>query len=454
MLGAFGWIVWQLWPTGTTTFAATSGSGSSVLSYRRAPHWVAKNRSDSQFSEALGALVLSKAPAQMCLRAEIGGRTLVSINSSLPLLPASNMKVLTGFGVLARLKPDSTFRTSVRASTPVAGTVVGNLYLVGGGDPLLATPEFVSQYARSKGEDPVSFTDLTKLADKVFESGIRSISGSVIGDDSRFDAQRYLPSWKSSYAYLAEIGPQSALSVNDGLLSIGPPAIPASDPAAHAAAVFAGLLEQRGIAIGAPPSSGVSETTVAEVAAIESAPVSEVVQEMLESSDNLTAELLAKEVSVNQGVNPGSTGVGVALIRESLAQAGLPLDGFATVDASGLDRSDRATCDLLQAVLDRVGSQSLLAQGFPVAGKTGTLQNRFQSNPATGRLRAKTGALSGVTALSGWVDRLDDVSVGFSMLANGSFSDLEGKQLQEDLGAVLATPPAPVDVSLLAPLSQ
>ena len=160
------------------------------------------------------------------------------------------------------------------------------------------------------------------------------------------------------------------------------------------------------------------------VASIESPPLAEVVGSILQHSDNMAAEMMVKELGVRFG-DGGSTSAGLAVIRDHLAAAGLPMAGVATVDGSGLDRSDHVTCDLLQQVLATAGEGSELDRGLPVAGRNGTLHRRFLGTPAAGKVRAKTGSLLGVVALTGWVaagpteasaDR--PRSLQFSLLAN------------------------------------
>lgn len=147
---------------------------------------------------------------------------------------------------------------------------------------------------------------------------------------------------------------------------------------------------------------------------------------MLTYSDDTAAELLTKELG-HQLAHSGSTEAGTAMIRADLAADGLDLSGFANVDGSGLDRGDRVTCSLLVEALNRAGPAGLIAAGLPVAGMTGTLATRFLDTPAVGRLRAKTGTLIDVAALSGFVtpaagqapDPTLARPLAFSMVVNG-----------------------------------
>lgn len=89
----------------------------------------------------------------------------------------------------------------------------------------------------------------------------------------------------------------------------------------------------------------------------------------------------------------GSTTAGAAAASTILGELGLPTGGVEVLDGSGL-ANDKVTCDLLAAILEQAGHESGLAEGLPVAGKTGTLRARFLQTEAVGRLRAKSGFLN------------------------------------------------------------
>jgi D-alanyl-D-alanine carboxypeptidase/D-alanyl-D-alanine-endopeptidase (penicillin-binding protein 4) len=194
---------------------------------------------------------------------------------------------------------------------------------------------------------------------------------------------------------------------------------------------------------------------------VSSPPVRDVVAEMLRESDNLTAELLVKELG-HRFTGAGTTAAGLGVVRATLTSAGLPLGGLATVDGSGLDRSDRATCSLLLTAVEASGPAGTLAASFPLAAHDGTLTKRFQGSPAAGRLRAKTGSLDGVVGLTGYVAApsgltvygaapADGVPLAFSLLANDLPRDAIGRALQDRVGTVLARYPEAPAPAALAP---
>lgn len=428
-----------------------------VLSLRRAPGFVVGTVADRRLAAALGAVVgATGGPAgHSCLVVrDPDGRTAFTRNPTLPLIPASTMKLETATAALARLGGDSRFTTETRAAAPVAdGTVAGDLWLVGAGDPLLATADFAA--VAGYHEQPRLATPMEALADRVVAAGVRRISGRVAGDESRYDASRYLPSWSPTYATDPEIGPQSALTVNGGFAQFRPRAVPAPAPATNAAAILTGLLRARGVTVDAEAGEGRAPAPATSVAAVDSPPLRDVVGVMLQESDNLAAELLVKELGARFG-GAGTTAAGLAVVRSTLASMGLSGDGVASVDGSGLDRSDRLTCDVLQATLSRSGQGGELGRALPVAGHNGTLARRFAGSPAAGRVSAKTGSLQGVTGLSGWTVGTDGRALQFSLLVNELPSESAGTDLQDRVVDALARwpqAPAVADIGPRAPLA-
>lgn len=399
-----------------------------LLSVRRLPQWLEAVTAMSHLAAAVTPPLAALGPARAtsCLEVRQGTRVLVADDAGAPLLPASNMKLLTAVAALDRLGPDYRYTTSVMASAaPVAGVVTGNLYLVGGGDPVLRTPQFEATIRDPAG--PI--TSLPALAAQVAAAGVRQVTGTVVGDGGRFDAMRTVPGWKAEYVTEGDAGPLSALDVDDGF-HIAPHGYAADvDPDQQAAATFAQLLIADGVQIGpvAPPPPGTpppvaapaltaAEAAVAPLAvagftppglpavtSIESAPLSQVLAAVLAPSDDTAAEVITKELGRDSGMG-GTTAAGAAVIRADLAADGLPVDGLVVDDGSGLHTGDRVTCGLLAAAVARSeASGSPLVADLAVAGRGGTLRDRLGGPATAGRVVAKTGTLTGVTALSGVV---------------------------------------------------
>lgn len=400
----------------------------------------------SRLAAGLDGALRTVAGDQTCLVVRHAGRTLYERRPAEPLIPASTLKVLTAVAALDELGPRTRFTTEVKAAAaPANGVVDGDVWLIGDGDPLLATAD----YAATFKNQPQIYTDMAKLADSIVAAGVRQISGAVVGDESRYDTQRYLPTWKAAYRLDGDIGPASALVVNDGFVEFTGRKVAASSPPQHAAGVLTGLLQARGVIVGVAPGAGAAPRRAVRLAAVDSPPVSEIVGEMLSESDNLTAELLTKEMGAEAGA--GTTAAGVRALLDALKDEGLPVDRVTMVDGSGLDRANRATCGALMAAVDDSGPTGPVVEGFAVANRTGTLARRFVNHPAAGRLRAKTGSLDGVTGLTGFVDPAvaGAAPLGFAFLANGGFGEEAGRALQERVGRVLAAfPDAPPPTDL------
>jgi D-alanyl-D-alanine carboxypeptidase/D-alanyl-D-alanine-endopeptidase (penicillin-binding protein 4) len=138
---------------------------------------------------------------------------------------------------------------------------------------------------------------------------------------------------------------------------------------------------------------------------------------VLRESDNTAIELLTKELGLKE-YGSGSTAAGLRAVRADLASDGLPVKGFVNADGSGLSRSDKVTCALLVAVLQRAGPDGLLVRDLPVAARTGTLAQEMQRTIAAGRVRAKTGTLDDVKSLSGWVETAPGQGAGNPQLSS------------------------------------
>lgn len=341
--------------------------------------------------------------------------------ADVPVLAASLTKVLTAVAAFDVLGPDSRFTTTAAATDAVNGGVLdGDLWVVGGGDPVLGTARWATATGASL------YTPLDALADQVVAAGVRRIAGRVLGDDSRYDALRIVDTWPHRFAHDGEAGPLSALSVNDGFDVWGHPGVPFDDPAAGAATVFTELLRDRGVVVDGEAASGRAPAGAIPVGLVDSPPLAELVAAMLRDSDNGTAELLVKELGF-RSVGEGSTAGGARVVRDTLAARGLPVDGSVVADGSGLSEAGRVTCRLMAALL--ASAPDLLRDRLAVAGRTGTLEHRFRGTSVEGRLLAKTGSVDGVAALAGYLDRPDG-TLTFAHIVN-SVSGARGRQGQD-----------------------
>lgn len=421
-----------------------------VLSVRRVPGLLARELADRRLRARLdGALAdpaFGTAASSSCLSVAAGDHLIHAARSALALIPASNLKLLTAAALLSHFGPEHRFVTEFRAATPpVDGVIEGDLWMVGGGDPVVMT----SAYAQAQRYQPQLIHPLDALAEGLVGAGVREVRGAFVGDDSRYDKVRYLPTWKSTYRTLGEVGPVGALIVDDGFVATGSGWAPAADPAAQAAAAAAVAAERRGLVVGGARSGSAPDGLVT-VARVESPPLAEIVSALLRVSDNNTAEMAVKELAAQREI-PGTTEAGLQAMRDELEGLGVEMAGAVLADGSGLDRGSRVSCDTIAGVLDHAGPGGPIGRGLPVAGQSGTLADRLRATAAVGRLRAKTGALSGVISLSGWIDVPEQGPLRFAVIVNGLPGEAAGRALQERIAVALASYPEAPRPSELGP---
>jgi D-alanyl-D-alanine carboxypeptidase/D-alanyl-D-alanine-endopeptidase (penicillin-binding protein 4) len=412
-----------------------------VLSLRRAPVPLSNHLRSARFATEIKPVV-DTIGDRSCLVVLSEGTPIASGNATLPLVPASNMKLITAAVALDALGPDHTFRTEARGVVGPDGTV-NRLVIVGGGDPLLSTAGYpLSELNRYK---PVFVTPVETLLDGIAAAGVRSVTN-LVGDESRYDTVRDAPSWGDAIeTYNA--ARLSALMVNDGYLDNERHRNDST--AAGAVQVIRQGLIERGIAADLVAVGSSNGEPV--IASVESAPLSDIVREMLTTSDNNTAELILKEVGkVVTGI--GSTQAGLTVVSERLTAWGIPTQGLTLADGSGLSTENRVSCWTLASVLSHVGTTGPVYRGLPIAGETGTLSDYFAGSGAEGVMRAKTGNLTGARSLSGFFPGDDGQPLAFSFLVNGPNARQRAEAMWDDLASALDTYPQGAGADELSPL--
>ncbi len=393
-----------------------------------------------------------------CVAVSANGIDVASLDPDLQVVPASVQKLLVGAVALEVLGPDHRFTTTVRVPIPVDGEVMGDIYLVGGGDPLLTSNDYPIEDDRHPA---FATTSLDVLADAFVANGITRIRGTVIGDGTRYDDEFVVEGWGAGVAF-DSAGPYDALLVNDSrVLGSGQQ----DDPNRGAAREFARLLANRNVRIDNGWGSGQAATTTQVIGSVESAPLSEIVREMLTNSDNNTAEMLVKEIGLADDPNavpPGGAtrAAGLTVIDRTLRSWGVPMDGVRILDGSGLHLENRLTCAAVLQVLQR-SRGTALASSLAIAGRTGTLDDEFVGSPMTGRLFAKTGTLGNppidapppaAKALAGYVTTPTSGSIEFVVILNADeIPDALYQQIWSEFGARFATFPALADPATLGP---
>jgi D-alanyl-D-alanine carboxypeptidase/D-alanyl-D-alanine-endopeptidase (penicillin-binding protein 4) len=324
------------------------------------------------------------------------GELLFAQNGSRSLAPASNEKLPLTYAALARLGPTFRIATEVLGQGAQSGTTwSGALVLKGNGDPTL------------------SRADLRSLALQVRATGVRRITGGVVGDESSYDTRRTVAGWKPSF-YIGESAPISALVVDRARVG----SYTTRNPALSAATAFRSALRTAGISVAGTVRVGRAQDWLEPIATVSSPTLATMIRFMDRESDNFTAEMLLKQLGLAE-LGRGTSAAGASVVMDALSEAGVPTVGVRIVDGSGLSRLDRLTTNALGAVLQAAWDdpviRTYLVAALPVAGVNGTLRSRLGRAPTRGRVLAKTGTTSEASALSGYVaDRY-----AFAVVQNG-----------------------------------
>lgn len=444
--------------------AGSSGSTSSsvpvgalttpLLSVRRAPGIVSRDLNQAAFAEALTAF-LPSIDDTSCVAVSVDGKFVAGKNETVALRPASNVKLITASVALAVLGASFTYTTEVRG-TVQAGVVTGDLYLVGGGDPLLNSSWWKGPNTKFP---PFNNTSVESLAAAIRDAGITRIDGGIVGDASRYDDEWYAPTWGGDIRF-TEGGPVSALLANDSRESN---TVSSDDPAAGAATVLKNALADLGITVAGGASDGVAPAEAPSITSVSSQPLPAILQEMLTTSDNNTAEMVLKEIGLAKG-GAGTREAGLAVVVDTLTGWGVPMDGVTLVDGSGLSDENRLTCNALLAVLQHQAADDPIGQGLAKAGQEGgTLNDAFVGSPLEGVLLGKTGTLSnyadgvggrpGAKSLCGYVPLDGGGAIEFAMVLNGPqiVEKVNYRPIWDAFGAVVAAYPSGPGAAELGP---
>lgn len=422
-----------------------------VLSVRRSLDPLLRRSADARLEARLREFVATQ-PPDTCLTVRTAGVDF-GHRADDPQTPASLQKLLTATAALLELGPEKTYETAILAPGPNDGVIAGNLHLRGGGDPILSTAPYV---ARERNQ-PQIFSDFDRLADAVVAAGVTAVTGSVVGDDLRYDDVRYNPIWPARHIADSLTGPLSALSVNDGFAYF-PEANgvfgASASPPQYAAQVLTDALRARGVQVDGDPVAGATPADLPVLVSHESPPVTQIAAQMLQESDNTTAELVLKELGIARA-GAGTFPAGQSAVTSILSEAGLAIEDAAVADGSGLAVEDQVTCDLVVDVLEHAPSAEDVEAGLAVAGESGTLSRRWIDTPLAGRIRAKTGTLNQVLGLAGHADADDGSDVRFALIVNLPPDEFISGDLlasQQRLGEILIAHPDLPQVDHLRPV--
>lgn len=335
------------------------------------------------------------------------GQVLADVDGATPRTPASTAKILTAFAASTALGAERTLTTEVVQGEP------GSIVLVGHGDMLLAPdagdPDAVNGRA--------GLGDLARDTARALQAaGTTQVN--LYLDDTVFAGPGWNPGWHPSH--IQYVAPTAALAVNGGKTRDVEFAPRYLDPAIEAAKSFAALLTAQGITVTGPVRA-TAPAGATQLAAVESAPMRELIAHTIQWSDNTEADVLGRLVAIERGAPATISGATDSVVAE--AGSLVDVSGVVLADCSGLADGTRVPARVLTELLvlaSTPGHTDLLPTvvDLPVSGWEGTLGDRYLEGPARGLVRAKTGSLPGVTSLAGTVLTTQGRLVAFAVVAD------------------------------------
>ncbi len=344
----------------------------------------------------------------------LGGGAAALDNGGGTFIPASTTKLLTTAAALHLMGPDHVFTTR----TVLSG---GRLVLVGGGDPLLASRPV--RRAERESVHPFRADVVTLARETAAALAERGRTRVRVGyDDSLFTGPESEDTWESDYLPDDVVSPITALWVDEGRDPDGFGRV--DDPAAHAADVFVRALTRAGVQVNGTPRSVRADKGAETLAGVDSAALDQIVERVLEVSDNEASEVLGHHVGL-ASEHQGSFAGGVQGVSTAMAELGVRMGGADLHDGSGLSRANRLRAATLTDLLVLAASADhpelrTVLTGLPVAGFTGSLTYRFAEGPAAGpgMVRAKTGTLTAVSGLAGLATDRTGTTMAFVLVAD------------------------------------
>ena len=437
-----------------------------TVSRNPAPAWGAASRAELQAAihSALAAAI-DGAGTCSCVVIAQDGTVLYNQGGSHPLTPASTQKLIVTNAALQDLGPQFRFDTLLASSQPPKdGTIDGDLWLAGSGDPSLRSD------------------DLRAAVAALRKSGVQAITGGIAIDGSAIAGEEINPLWNPDDANEDFMSATSGMSIDEdtvefhvtgtvpgeaaqvrikpvssdvqyyGGIMTGsgddviiaatetpnqfrlsgsiPPGIeetfylPVHGIDRYAGAVLSSLVKADGISLAGPSRTGTMPLGARILWEHRSAPLTHLLKHMLVVSDNHFAEQLMRTVGGRDGDTPDDRD-GLAAERAVLAQQGIPTPGLHIVDGSGLAHANRVAAITLARILayyDAAPGGNMLYPLLPRGGKDGTLK-MYHFESAQGRVRAKSGHVDGVASLAGYVDTRKHGRVVFAFLIDGSAGD-------------------------------
>ncbi len=357
------------------------------------------------------------------------GKVLYALRAGTGRIPASVEKLFTTSTALLRMGPSATLRTLAVTGpdivTEPGGTLRGDLALVGDGDPFF-------------GDEAA-----TALAQSIRAAGVRRISGSIVGDESAFDARRS----GCCKGYDPDLGGVlSALAYDRGIFR-GRARL---DAARFAAGRFATKLRAAGVRVAGKSKAGPAPDGAKTVAFADSHSVEELIGLINVPSNNFAAEMLLRKLGARYRGGSGTRVTGARVMRETLRDFSVRPK---LVDGSGLSRSNRASPRDVVRLLDRMEGEDIgttFRDSLAVTGRTGTVKARMRGTAASGRCSVKTGTLRLVSALAGYCHTQGGRDIGFALMFNRA-NTYAAKAREDRIVAAIARLSGPPAIPVVPP---
>ena len=334
-----------------------------------------------------------------------GDSALYTYNHRQLMRPASCMKLVTAITALDQLGSDYEYQTRIYYTGDIVGTtLVGNVYCVGGFDPMLTVD------------------DVAALASCVRRIGIDSIHGMLVADRSMKEMQDYGEGW----------------CWDDDNPMLTPLSIGRKD---NFLQVFAEEVARSGINLERARLTSSAMPANARLVGTLRRPIAEVLERMMKVSDNFYAEsmLYQTAASAKKGLARASDARNIS--KQLFARLGLGHYPYKVADGSGLSLYNYVSAELLCALLRHAwrtpSIRQPLLQSLPIAGVDGTLEKRMRGTAAQGNVRAKTGTLTGISSLAGYCTMKDGRQLCFAIINQGVMRNATGKAFQDRVCKVL-----------------
>lgn len=329
---------------------------------------------------------------------------LYSFGAKQTLRPASTMKLLTAVTAIDLLGGEYRLNTSLRYQGTIKDSVLtGDLICVGSMDPMFDT------------------NDMRAFVESVRALGVDTIRGRLVAAPSFKEEELLGEGW----------------CWDDDNPQLSPLLVERKD---EFMTVFASMLREAGIVVEAPIITA-PYSKDALMLCVRSHQLKEILIPMLKESDNLYAESVFYHIAASQGARPAKASHARQLVKKELSKAGVTGVPYKIADGSGLSLYNYVTPELMVKLLCYAYRHTnifmQLYPALPVAGQDGTLKKRMMNTSANGKVKAKTGTVTGVSSLAGYLTSANGHVLAFCILNQGVLRNADGRDFQDKVCTAL-----------------